>query len=189
MGWFSDALFGERKRMDPNKVNDFMAEYDAMAGQQKEMASQMMDPNSVLNRERQQSLRSNQMDMLSVQNQGLLGAAAQTGASPGQLQMQQSALRNKTMGNFGSQMQDMYSQQHSAGLGLFGQAMGAQQGIGERGANMYMQQINEANARRQQNMQMTASLAGTALSFAAPFIPQPKPPNYNLSSINELKDN
>jgi len=176
MSWFSDPLFGEKKRLDPNKINSFMSDYDRMVGEQEDMALEMMDPNSMYSQRAKQSIRSNVMDTAGAQNQSLLGYAAASGMNPAQAAMQARGAMHTARGQAGQQFDSSFQNQMSQGQGLYGQAMAAEQRIGERGANMYMQQINEANARRQQNMQLAMQGVGTAMSFAAPFIPQPGGP-------------
>lgn len=173
MGWFSDALFGKRKRMDPNKVNDYMVGYDRMVGEQEDMARQMMDPNSAINRQQQHMMRNQSMDAIGAQNQGLMGMASMSGMSSGQASMQ--ARQNMSTGRaqMGEQFGNMLQSQHAGGMDLFSRAMQGQQQIGERGAQMYMEQINAHNAARQQNMSMATQLAGAAMSMGAAGI---KPP-------------
>ena len=49
MGWLSDKLFGKKKRINQNKINDYMAPYGKMIDEQEDISRQMMDPNSLLN--------------------------------------------------------------------------------------------------------------------------------------------
>lgn len=165
MGWFSDALFGKKKRMDKNKMNDFMAPYTEMLGEQEDIARQMMDPNSAINRQQQMMMRRNQMDLTSVQNQGLLSTAAMGGVSQGQAAMQAGSNFNTSRAQMGQQYAGMMQNQFGQGLGLLGNVMSGVKGEGERQADMYMQEINAANAARQQNMQMATQLAGAAMSM------------------------
>lgn len=167
MGWFSDALFGERKRMDPNKVNSFMADYDKSVGEQMSMARDMMDPNSQMNVQQRSMLSNQNMDAIAAQNQGLMGAAAMAGVSPGQAAMQSRANMSTGRAQMGQQYGQMMQNQQAAGQSLFGRAMQGQQGIGERQSNMYMEKINAHNAARQQNQAMVAQVAGAAMTAAA----------------------
>tara|TARA_R100001129_G_scaffold31409_1_gene20851 strand:+ start:7505 stop:8227 length:723 start_codon:yes stop_codon:yes gene_type:complete len=167
MGWFSDALFGKRKRMDKNKINDYMKPYTMMIDEQEQIARDMMDPNSRTNVMAQQQMRSNQMDTMAMQNQGLLQSAAMTGMSPGQAAMQARQNMNTGRAQMGNQFQGLMASQNQMGLGMLGNVMGMKQGEGERQANMYMQEINAHNARRQANMSMTTQLAGAAIGAFA----------------------
>ena len=49
MGWLSDKLFGKKKRIDQNKINDYMEPYSKMIDEQEDISRQMMDPNSQIN--------------------------------------------------------------------------------------------------------------------------------------------
>ena len=171
MGWFSDALFGERKRMDPNKINDMMSKYDSMVDEQEKFARDAMDPNSQRNRQLQNQVRQQSFDMTSAQNQGLMSAAAMGNVSQGQLAMQMQSNMSTARNQLGSQMQGLLNSQFNTGMSMFGESMASRRAQGERQANMYMQQINAANERRQQNVGIVTGLieaglgaAGTAMS-------------------------
>ena len=174
MGWFSDALFGKRKRINQNKINDYMTPYTTMIGEQEDIARDMMDPNSRFNLQQQQQLRNNQMDLVASQNQGLMGMAAMTGMSSGQAGMQAASNMNTARAQMGGQFAAMNNQQYNQGLGLLQNVMSMKKGEGERLANAHIQQVNAHNARRDANMQMTAGLDGSALGFAGNFKPTPK---------------
>ena len=167
MGWFSDALFGKKKRMDKNKINDYMKPYTQMIDEQEDIARQMMDPNSRMNLQQQQSMRSNQFDAIGAQNQGLMAAANSSGMSSGQAAMQSRQNSNTGRAQMGGQFQGLLASQNQTGLGMLGNVMGMRQGEGERQSNMYMQEVNAHNAARQQNMSMATSLVGAAASFAS----------------------
>ena len=49
MGWFSNLLYGERKSIEPNKLNSYMEPYLKMINEQEDIFKQQMDPNSLLN--------------------------------------------------------------------------------------------------------------------------------------------
>ena len=171
MGWFSDALFGERKRMNPNKINDMMSKYDSMVDEQEKFARDAMDPNSQRNRQLQNQVRQQSFDMTSAQNQGLMSAAAMGNVSQGQLAMQMQSNMSTARNQLGSQMQGLLNSQFNTGMSMFGESMASRRDQGERQANMYMQQINAANERRQQNVGIVTGLieaglgaAGTAMS-------------------------
>ena len=176
MGWpldakdFSNALFGKRKTLDPNRVNSYMEPYDKMVQEQTDMSRQMMDPNSVINRQRQDMMREQSMDAIASQNQGLMGMAAMSGISPGQAGMQAQQNMAAGRGQMGQQFGNMLQNQQNQGLSLFSQAMSGQQGIGERQAQMYMEGINAHNMRRQQYQQMAAQVAGAALGMGSSFM-------------------
>jgi len=106
---------------------------------------------------------SRQNDMLAQGNQQMSKLGAQTGMSPAQIMMQQRMAQNTMHGNMGMQTRDLMRSQYGQGLGMLQQVMGQRQGIGEQQASLYMQQINAANARRQQRMGTTMGLLGTAV--------------------------
>tara|TARA_R100000995_G_scaffold84324_1_gene62650 strand:+ start:2248 stop:2967 length:720 start_codon:yes stop_codon:yes gene_type:complete len=163
MGWFSDALFGKKKRMDKNKINDYMQPYTSMIGEQEDIARMMMDPNSRMNLQQKQSLRSNAYDMMGAQNQGLMGMAAMQGMSPGQAAMQARGNMQTGRNELGGQFAGMEQAQYSQGLMGLQNVMSMRQGEGERHANMYMQEVNAHNQARQNNMSMATQLAGAAI--------------------------
>ena len=166
MGWFSDALFGERKRMDPNIINSHMSKYDSMVDEQEKFARDAMDPNSPRNRQLQSQVRQQNFDMASAQNQGLMSAAAMGNVSQGQLAMQQSANMSTSRNQLGSQMQGLLNSQFNTGMSMFGDSMASRRDQGERQSNMYMQQVNAANERRQQNVGIVTGLIEAGLGAA-----------------------
>ena len=179
MGWFSDALFGERKRMNPNKINDMMSKYDSMVDEQEKFARDAMDPNSQRNRQLQNQVRQQSFDMTSAQNQGLMSAAAMGNVSQGQLAMQMQSNMSTARNQLGSQMQGLLNSQFNTGMSMFGESMASRRDQGERQANMYMQQINAANERRQQNVGIVTGLIEAGLGAAGTA----------MSSDNALKEN
>tara|TARA_R100001594_G_scaffold13276_1_gene28722 strand:- start:4071 stop:4796 length:726 start_codon:yes stop_codon:yes gene_type:complete len=166
MGWFSDALFGEKKRIDQNKINGFMSPYNQMIDEQEDIAREMMNPNSRLNMQQRQATRMNQMDLAATQNQGLLSAAAMGGVSSGQAAMQARGNMNTARAQMGQQFSQMNQAQYTSGLGLLQNVAGMRQGEGERLSNMHIQEVNAHNAARQANMQMVAQMAGSAAQAA-----------------------
>ena len=166
MGWLTDPLFGKRKAMDVNKMNSFMAPYDSMVDEQEKFARQAMDPNSARNRQMRDQVRTQSFDLAGAQNQGLMGAAAMNNMSPGQLAMQQSANSSNMSNQFSNQMTGLMSSQYNSGMNMFNQSMQSRKGIGERGANMYMQKINASNEARAGNISMVKELAIAGLGAA-----------------------
>jgi len=166
MGWFSDALFGERKRMDPNVINSHMSKYDSMVDEQEKFARDAMDPNSPRNRQLQNQVRQQNFDMTSAQNQGLMSAAAMGNVSQGQLAMQMQSNMSTSRNQLGSQMQGLLNSQFNTGMSMFGESMASRRDQGERQSNMYMQQINAANERRQQNVGIVTGLIEAGLGAA-----------------------
>ena len=164
-----------------------MAGYDKMVGEQEDISRQMMDPNSMINRQQQNMMRNQNFDTIGAQNQGLMGMASMGGVSGGQAAAQARANMTTGRGQMGQQFGSMLQSQHGAGLDLFSRAMSGRQQIGERGAQMYMEQINAHNAARQQNQAMAVQLAGAAMSMGAAGIkpPTPAPPTSDM----RLKEN
>ena len=167
MGWFSDALFGKRKRINHKKLNDYQKPYLKMVDEQEDISRQMMDPNSRMNRELRQRLFQNQSNQLAQGNQQLSKLAAQTGMSPAQLMMQQRMSQNTAMGNMSEQTASLDQQRWGQGLGLLQQVMGARQGEAERLSNMHIQNVNAHNQRRQQRMGTFTGLLGMGIQGAA----------------------
>jgi hypothetical protein len=164
MGWFSDALFGEKKRIDPEIVGGYMEPYDLMVDDLVDEAAQARDPQSLRNRNLLGQLKSGMYDQLATSQQNIGAMGAQTGASAGQTQMNLLANQANARGNFGMQETNFLNQQYNTGMSLFDRAMQARRGQGERMSNMYIQDVNAHNQARQNNMQMVTDLAGTALT-------------------------
>tara|TARA_R100001129_G_C5303495_1_gene243148 strand:+ start:287 stop:1012 length:726 start_codon:yes stop_codon:yes gene_type:complete len=167
MGWFSDALFGKKKRIDQNKINSYMSPYNQLIDEQEDIARQMMNPNSRINRQQQQATRMNQMDLAATQNQGLLSAAAMGGVSSGQAAMQARGNMNTTRAQLGQQFSQMNQGQYMSGMGLLQGVTTMRQGEGERLANMHIQEVNAHNEARNANKQMMVDLASAAAQAAA----------------------
>jgi len=146
-----DKLFGKRQKLDPNKINSFMAEYDAGVSEQMDLARQMMDPASAYSRNRMQQLRTVQADNTATQNQSLMQFAAAAGMNPAQAAMQARSNMHTARGQAGAQFDASFQNQMSQGQNLFGMALSGIESQGERQSNMYMQQINADNERRQAN--------------------------------------
>jgi len=183
MGWFSDALFGKRKRIDQSKVNDYMQPYTKMIDEQEDISRQMMDPMSRLNQQRQGMLRQNTFDMLGYQQQDLASTGAMNNMTPAQIMMQQRSMGNQARGQFGQQMQGMLGEQYSQGLMGLQNVMQMRQGEGERLSNAHIQQVNAANARRQANMGMGMGLLGMGAQLG---IAKMAPPDVGPTFINNL---
>ena len=190
MGWLSDSLFGKRKKIDADKVQDYMKPTQDLMDEQIGMARAMMDPNSEMNRN-----MTNQMQDTAHTQAREAGAqsamqmrqlAAQTGMSPGQAAMQQRMSMQQAQSQTGGidmSMQKYLQSQQQAGLGVMGNMSQQQQSMNENSANAYVQQINAHNAARQSRVGMVAGLAQGAMSMVAPsFAKEP-------SSDIRLKEN
>lgn len=167
MGWFSDKLFGKRKRINEKKLNAYMRPYNKMIDEQENIAREMMDPFSARNMQKQEMMRSNQMDMIGSQNQSLMKAAAMNNMSPAQAMMQQRMNTSTATGGMAQQAMQMQEGSYNQGLGLLGGVMGMRQGEGERLSNMHIQKVNAHNARRQANMNMTTGWIQQGAEVAA----------------------
>ena len=165
MGWFSDKMFGKRKRIDQNKINDYMAPYGKMIDEQEDIARQLMDPNSLLNMSQMNMLRENQMDLLAQQQQGLQASGMIGGLSPAQIQMNQNKIANQTLGQLGNQFDQLNRANYSQGLMGLQNVMSMRQGEGERLSNMHIQEVNAANAARQSNIGNFTGLLGMGLEY------------------------
>ena len=173
MGWLSDKLFGKRKKLDTDKIQDYMKPTQDLMDEQISMARAMMDPNSEMN----QNMTNMMQDTAHTQAReaGAQSAmqmrqlAAQTGMSPGQAAMQQRMAMQQAQAQTGgtemSMMKYLQSQQQ-AGLGVMGNMSQQQQSMNENAANSYVQQINAHNAARQSRVGMVTGLAQGAMSMA-----------------------
>ena len=165
MGWFSDMMFGKRKKLDIDVMNEKYKAYTDFMGEQEGIARQMMDPRSMLNFSQQNFLRQNQYDFANMQNRQLQKVGAMTGMSPGQTTANIMSNMNTMRGDANRQFQEMLFNQYDKGLGLL-QGVG-QMKLGEanRQGDLYMAQINAHNARRQANMQLGVDAVGMAVGM------------------------
>ena len=163
MGWFSDALFGERKRIDQSKIDDMMAPTRNLINQQNELAQGMLDPNSEFSRRNASVMRTQYADAMAQQSQDMQATAAMRGVSPGQAMQMQKAAGASQMGQLGGALQQQQGQMYQQGLGLLGQVTGLEKGMNEQRVNTYMQQVNAHNQRRAANVGLATSLAGAAM--------------------------
>ena len=169
MGWFSDAIFGKRKRLDQSKIDDYMAPSRNMFNQQMDIAQDMMDPNSTFNINQQQRVRSDYFDAAQSGNQDLLAMAAMRGVSPGQTaQMARTGLAS-SMGGFGNTLADMTQSNYNQGVSMLGNLYGEQKSMDEQKANTYIQQINAHNQSRNQNQMFAQSTLGGLFGKWNPF--------------------
>jgi hypothetical protein len=172
MSWFSDALFGKRQRIDPNKMNDYMQPFNEILNQFKTMGEDMMDPMSQASQQYFNRMQSNAQTQGGVNMQNIQKLASMGNMNPA------SALANIRGGNqelLGG-VQDRFSSfmqnRENTGISLLDKYMRGQQSEGERQSNMHIQQVNAHNAARQANMQMGTDLLGMGLNFGANFIPE-----------------
>ena len=170
MGWLSDSLFGKRKKMNIDTINEYYKPYASIINQQGDIANQMLDSNSLLNQQRQGMLRNQAFDMAGMQNQQTMKMGAMTGMSPGQMLANTGANDARARGELGMQFNNLLSSQHDRGLGLLGQVGQARKGEAEREAGQYMAQINAHNARRNSRQQMGMDAIGMGLDFGSNFI-------------------
>ena len=171
MGWFSDALFGERKRIDQSKIDDMMAPTRNLINQQNELAQGMLDPNSEFSRRNQATMRTQYADAMSQQSQDMQSTAAMRGVSPGQAMQMQRAAGTSQMGQFGGALGQQQGQMYQQGLGLLGQVTGLEKGMNEQRVNTYMQQVNAHNQRRAANVGLATSMAGAAMGGFGAIVP------------------
>ena len=141
-----------------------MEPYNKMIDEQENIARQMMDPHSELNRNRMQLMKKNQFDMLGQQSQDAMQQAYMMNVSPAQMIANQAKMRNQSMGSLGAQFSGLLGQQYNQGLGNLQNVMSLRQGEGERLSQAHINKVNAHNARRQSRMNMTTGLLGTAVS-------------------------
>jgi hypothetical protein len=163
MGWLSDSLFGKRKKMNIDTINEYYKPYASIINQQGDIANQMLDSNSLLNQQRQGMLRNQSFDMAGMQNQQTMKLGAMTGMSAGQMMANTAANSSRARGELGMQFNNLLSSQHDRGLGLLGQVGQMRRGEGDRESNQYMAQINAHNARRNSNTQIGSDLFSLAM--------------------------
>jgi hypothetical protein len=163
MGWLSDKMFGKRKRMDVNHINNLMAPTQGLVDEQLGLSRAMMDPNSQQNMMMRNLMAQRASESGAEVQQGMQKMAAQTGMSPGQAMMQQRIAQNKAMGGVNQHWMAGLQNQFSQGLSLMGNMTQMQQGLNENQANAYMGQINASNAARSQNMGMGMNLLGSVM--------------------------
>ena len=165
MGWFSDKLFGERKSIDQNKINSYMAAYEGMIPEQENIARGLMDEDSALNRGWKTRFMQQQRDQMALTQRKLQDTAAMTGSSPAQMMMQQRMAANQQQGQFGDQWQGLLNNRWQQGFNQLGNVMQLKKGVGERLSQAHINQVNAANAARASRMSTTMGLLGTAASF------------------------
>ena len=163
MGWFSNALFGKRKSLDTNKLNQYMQPTQDLVNEQIGYSRDMMDPNSQMNLAYKNHLMGQARTQGADMGQQMSKIAAQTGISPAQAMMQARMGQNQISGQSGGNLMNWMQGQQQAGLGLLGSMTGMQQGLNENQANAYVQQINAHNARRSGRMNFAKDLAGMAI--------------------------
>ena len=171
MGWFSDALFGERQRIDQSKIDDWMAPTRNLINQQNELAQGMLDPTSEFNRRNQSMMRTQYADAMAQQSQDMQSTAAMRGVSPGQAMQMQRAAGTSQMGQFGGALGQQQGQMYQQGLGLLGQVTGLEKGMNEQRVNTYMQQVNAHNQRRAANVGLATSMSGAAMGGFGAIVP------------------
>ena len=160
MGWLSDKLFGERKSLDLNHINNLMAPTQELIGEQLGIGRGLMDPQSDVNQRLRALMaqRASESGAETSRRMGELGA--QTGMSAGQTAMQSRMAQHESTSGVNDIWKQALMSQYSQGLGLMGNMTQMQQGVNENQVNAYMAQINAENAARSQNMGMGMNLVG-----------------------------
>jgi|6_EtaG_2_1085325.scaffolds.fasta_scaffold04608_2 hypothetical protein len=183
MGWFSDALFGKRKQLDTNRLNQYMQPTQDLVtrgvGQAQEMSQlgrDFMDPLSQQNQQYRGMITQNALEMGAQGGRQAASFGAQQGVPQGIAQMQSQVAAQKPLQGLNDQFQSFMMGNRQQGMnalgqgaGLLGQSAEMQQGLNENQANAYMAQINAHNQRRQQNMAMTTQVVGAAIGAASDF--------------------
>lgn len=147
MGWFSDMMFGKKKKMNIDKMNEFYKPYASILNQQGDIANQMLDPNSLLNMQRQGMLRNQQADMTGMQNQQTMKFGAMSGMSPGQIIANTAANSSRSRGELGMQFNNLLTNQYDKGLGLLGNVGMQQLGEGDRLTDRYLGGLTAHNTQ------------------------------------------
>ena len=163
MGWFSNALFGKRKDLDTNKLNQYMQPTQDLVNEQIGYGRDLMDPNSQMNMAYKNHLMGQARTQGADIGQQMQKMSAMSGASPAQAMMQARMGMSQAGGQAGGNLMNWMQGQQQAGLGLMGDMTGMQQGLNENQANAYVQRINAHNAARSSRMNMLTGLAGAAI--------------------------
>ena len=163
MGWFSNALFGKRKDLDTNKLNQYMQPTQDLVNEQIGYGRDLMDPNSQMNMAYKNHLMGQARTQGADIGQQMQKMSAMSGASPAQAMMQARMGMSQAGGQAGGNLMNWMQGQQQAGFGLLGDMTGMQQGLNENQANAYMQQINAHNQRRGSRQNMFKDLAGMAI--------------------------
>jgi hypothetical protein len=168
--WFSDALFGERQRIDPNKINDYMEPYNEMLSQFKTMGEDMMDPMSQASQNYYNQMQSTAQTQGGLNMQNIQKLTSMNNMSPAAALANIRGGNKELMGGVQDQFSNFMRQREGQGISLLGQYMQGQQGEGERQSNMHIQQVNAHNAARSSNIQMGMDVLGMGLNFGSNFI-------------------
>ena len=177
MGWLSDKMFGKRKTIDTNKIQQYLAstqslvnEQGHLIGNQLGIANTMQDPNSPPNQMMRNMIMQRGYDSGEQIGQSVAQTGAMTGASPAQTMMQQRMAMQDSLAGSQNQATEAFMNRFDAGTGLLGQGIvnkqrqgQAQLGLDENTANAYISRINAANARRQNNMNLGTSFLTSAI--------------------------
>jgi len=167
MGWFSDKMFGKRKKIDFANVNQNYQGYVDFMGEQEGIARQMMDPRSFLNLSQQNFARQNQYDLANMQGSQMRKIGAMTGMSPGQTMANIGSNFNTMQGNVGKHWQEMLMSQYDKGLGLL-QGVGQMElGEADRKTRQYIAKINAHNANINRRQQTGFDMAGLATKIGS----------------------
>ena len=166
MSWLSNALFGEKKSLDINKIREFQAPTQGLITEQLDIGRQMMDPNSAINQQQKQMMTQRAAETGAQTQRSMAATGSQMGMSPGQIMMQQRMAQNEAMGGVNDQWKQGLQGQFNTGLSAMSGMTQMQQGMDENMANAYVNQISQHNAARQANMQNTMGLAGMAFGGA-----------------------
>lgn len=155
MGWASDALYGERTPLDINKIKNFMKPTQDLVSEQLGLSRGLMDPNSTINLTMKRLMASRAAETGAQQAMNMRRMAAQGGVGSGQAMMNAKQSMNQSMGNVNQNWLSGLQGQFTQGLGLMGNMTQMQQGLNEQLANVYVSQVNAANARRASNKAST----------------------------------
>ena len=146
MGWFSDAVFGKKKRIDQEKIQDFQQPYEDMVSEVEDWSRDFMDEDSLLNRSKRIQFENSMRDNLAVTQRSLQDTGAMTNMSPAQIMANQLKADNQFSGQMGGNWGSFMDNQWNKGYGLFSNVMNMKKGIGDRLSNAHIQEINAHNA-------------------------------------------
>tara|TARA_Y100001963_G_C6741108_1_gene429015 strand:+ start:447 stop:1163 length:717 start_codon:yes stop_codon:yes gene_type:complete len=163
MGWFSDMLFGKRKKLDIGKIQGYMEPAQALVNRQVGFSDMFTDLDSPFNRQYQGLLQNLAQTQGQQTGSNLMKMAAMRNVSPGQALMQSSTAQNQAQGQGYNQYMQSIMDNVKFGGGLLADATFAQTGLSENLANAYVGNVNAHNQARANRQSGLMGLAGNVL--------------------------
>ena len=172
MGWFSDALWGKKQRIDQNKINDYYAPVQEMLDKFKNLGEDYMDPSSGAYQSRLNMMRNNAYSQGNVNMQNIQKLTSMGNMNSGSAYANILGGNQELLGGVNQGFDKFMQQRETSGISLLDRYMRGQEGQADRQSNMHIQQVNAQNASRAANQQMGVSVLGMGLDFGAGFLIQ-----------------